>query len=92
MTKKAPPVFWTFQAKKALQQILDYRYKDAPKAREIVRMDIITSSKNIVFAEQFQRDDIYPAYRKISVRDYKILYTERKGKVYIMNVVCQKAG
>ena len=87
----APTVFWTRQAYESLQQILDYRYKDIPHARKIVETDIIKASKNIVFVAQFQRDDVFPEYRKITVRDYKLLYTERKGVVYIMNVVCMKA-
>jgi hypothetical protein len=32
-----------------------------------------------------------PEYRRIIVRDYKILYNEKDLKAYIMNVVCTKA-
>ncbi len=85
-------VVWTRQARESLKAILDYRYKDIPSARKIVRSDIIGSSKEIVFSEQYQRDDIFPEYRRIIVRDYKVLYKELKGVAYILNVVCTKAS
>lgn len=76
MTKKVSLVVWTRQARLALKAILDYRYKDIPEARKIIRTEIITASKNIVFATQYQEDEVYPQYRKIIIRDYKILYKE----------------
>ncbi|MBC8754267.1 hypothetical protein H2O64_06255 [Kordia sp. YSTF-M3] len=90
MAEKVSKIVWTRQAREALTSILDYRYKNIPSARKIIRNDIISSSKEIVFIMQFQEDDIYPKYRRIIVRDYKVLYTEKKGTIYIMNVVCTK--
>lgn len=92
MTGKITQVVWTRQARESLTAILDYRYKDLPSARKIVRKDIIRSSKEIVFFKQYQQDDIFIEYRRIIVRDYKLLYKERKGIVYILNVVCTKAS
>ena len=91
MIEKVAKVVWTRQARESLNEILDYRYKDIPKARKIVRKDIITASKEIVFTKQFQEDEIYPQYRRIIVRDYKVLYKEDMNYVYIMNVVCTVA-
>ncbi|MGS2762762.1 type II toxin-antitoxin system RelE/ParE family toxin [Sinomicrobium sp. M5D2P9] len=91
MPRKITQVVWTRQARESLNAILDYRYKDIPTARRIVRKDIIGSSKEIVFVEQYQRDEIFQEYRRIIVRDYKILYKEQKGVVYILNVICTKA-
>ncbi len=88
MIEKVAKVVWTRQARESLNSILDYRYKDIPEARKIVRKDIITASKNIVFTKQFQEDEIHPQYRRIFIRDYKILYKEDINYVYIMNVVC----
>lgn len=88
MIEKVAKVVWTRQARESLNAILDYRYKDIPEARKIVRKDIITASKEIVFTKQFQEDDIYPQYRRIIVRDYKVLYKEDMNYVYIMNIVC----
>jgi plasmid stabilization system protein ParE len=91
MSKKVAKVVWTRQAREALTTILDYRYKNISAARKIVRSDIINSSTQLIFATQFQKDDIYPQYRRIIVRDYKVLYKELKGIVYIMNVACTKS-
>ena len=92
MPKKVTKVVWTRQARESLNAILDFRYKDIPSARKIVRKDIIDSSIEIIFSEQYQKDEISPQYSRIIVRDYKDLYTEYKGVVYIMNVVCTRAG
>lgn len=92
MPETNPKVVWTREAQKSLNAILDYRYKDIPSARKIIRSDIISSSKEIVFATQYQRDEVFSQYRRISVRDYKILYKEIEGVVYIMNVVCSLAN
>lgn len=92
MSQGVKRVVWTRQAREALNEILDYRYKGVPKARKIVRKDIIDSSKGIVFSKQYQKDTYLPLYRKITVRDYRVLYREENGVVYIMNVVCSKAS
>ncbi|MDO6814025.1 type II toxin-antitoxin system RelE/ParE family toxin [Tenacibaculum soleae] len=92
MTKKILQTVWTRQARESLNAILDFRYKEIPSARKIVRKDIISSSKKIVFAEQYQKDEIFPQYRRIIVRDYKVLYKEDKNIAYILNVICTRAG
>jgi len=66
---KITQVVWTRQARESLTSILDYRYKDLPDARKIVRKDIIEASKKNVFAEQYQQDEIFPNYRRKIVRD-----------------------
>ena len=37
MTHKITKVVWTRQARESLKSILDYRYKEIPSARNIVR-------------------------------------------------------
>jgi plasmid stabilization system protein ParE len=88
MPDKITQIVWTRQARESLNAILDYRYKEIPSARKIVRKDIIDASKQIVFAEQYQKDEIFSQYRRIIVRDYKVLYKEQKGIAYMLNVVC----
>lgn len=92
MTETVKKVFWTLQARETLNDILDYRYKNLPTARKIVRKDIIDAAKEIVFSKQYQQDEIFPQYRKITVRDYRILYKDEENDIYIMHVVCTKAG
>lgn len=91
MPDKITQVVWTRQARESLNTILDYRYKEIPSARKIVRKAIIDASKQIVFAEQYQKDEIFPKYRRMIVKDYKILYKEQKGIAYILNIVCTRA-
>ena len=90
MTDKVIKIVWTRQARESLNEILDYRYKDIPNARNIIKKDVIKASKEIVFLKQFQKDEIYPQYRRIIVRDYKVLYKEGVDMIYIMNVVCTR--
>lgn len=92
MPDKITQIVWTRQARTALHAILDYRYKAFPSARDIVRKDIIFSSKQIVFVDQYQKDEVFPQYRRIVVRDYKLLYKAKNNVVYILNVVCTKAS
>lgn len=92
MPNKITKVVWTRQARESLNAILDYRYKKIPSARKIVRKDIIDASKQLVFAKQYQIDEVFPAYRRIVIRDYKILYKQVKGMAYMLNVVCTRAS
>jgi len=92
MVHKIIQVVWTRNAREALNSILDYRFKEIPSARKIVRRDIISASKNIVFAKQYQKDNIDPKYHRIIIRDYKILYKSIQNTIYIMNIVCTKAS
>ncbi|WP_339609659.1 type II toxin-antitoxin system RelE/ParE family toxin [uncultured Planktosalinus sp.] len=92
MSEKINKIVWTRQARESLNSILEYRYSEIPTAYKIVRSDIIQASKNIQFSKQFQKDDIFPKYRRIVVRDYKILYKEKNDTIYILNVVCTLAG
>lgn len=92
MAEEVKKVVWTRKAREALNEILDYRYKNIPTARKIVRKDIIDSTKNIVFTKQYQQDEVFPQYRKITVRDYRVIYRDENKVIYIMNLVCTKAG
>ena len=81
---------WTNQAKEALKNIYDY-YKDKSLQGALnVRSDLLNSPKTIFFAKQYQVDEINPLYRRIVVRDYKVLYKEEQGDIIIMDVVSTK--
>lgn len=92
MSEKVHRVIWTVYARDSLNEILDYRYSGVPKARKIVRLEILNASKGIVFTKQYQIDEINSKYRRIIVRDYKLLYLETGNTVYVMNVICTRAG
>ena len=74
----------------ALKDIYLFYKKKSIQGAENVKKEILNSPKTIYFAKQYQIDDINPKYRRIVVRDYKILYIERKGAIFIMDIVCTK--
>lgn len=81
-------VVWSKRAKSQLKSIHDYiKVKlKSPQGARNVRLDILATSKSIVFAEQYEVDEIQPEYRRMIVRHYKILYKEKQGKIHILGV------
>lgn len=84
---KAFNIIWTTQAIDALRDIFDYFKDKSPQGAANVRRDLLISPKTIVFAQQFQIDDINPKYRRIIVRDYKVLYREDEDTIYIVDII-----
>lgn len=80
-------IIWTKQAKEALKYIFDY-YKDKSiSGAKNVRADLLQSLKTVYFSKQYQIDNINPNYRRIIVRDYKVLYIENNGTIRVMDIV-----
>ncbi|MEQ8551922.1 MAG: type II toxin-antitoxin system RelE/ParE family toxin [Cyclobacteriaceae bacterium] len=80
-------IIWSNQAKEALKSINDY-YKDkSVQGAKNVKKDLLSSPKTILFAKQYQIDEINPNYRRIVVRDYKVLYKEEKGVIQVVDIV-----
>ena len=83
-------VIWTIQAKEAVKSIYSYYKEDSLQGAKNVKSDLLRSPKTIHFSKQYQIDEINPDYRRIIVRDYKILYKEKEGTIQIMDVVSTK--
>lgn len=82
-----PKIIWSIEAKNTLREIYDY-YKDkSPQGAKNVRIDLLNAPKKIVFANQYQEDEINPKYRRIVVRHYKVLYLVKDNKVEIIDIV-----
>ena len=80
-------IIWTKQAKESLKQIYLY-YKDkSPQGARNVRDDLLQAPRTIRYAKQYQLDRINPDYRRIVVRDYKILYRQEEDVVRIIDIV-----
>ncbi len=80
-------IVWSKQAKEALKSIYSY-YKDkSPQGAKNVKSDLLASPKTIFYARQYQVDDINPNYRRIVVRDYKVLYKEKNGEIQVVDIV-----
>ncbi len=83
-------VIWTKQAKEALRSIYDYYKEKSLQGAKNVKSDLLHSPKTIHFSKQYQVDDINPKYRRIVVRDYKVLYKEDKEAIQVMDIVSTK--
>ena len=90
MVREELKIIWTNQAISALKGIYDFYKEKSLQGAINVKTDILQSPKTIHFAKQYQVDDINPKYRRIVVRDYKVLYNENKGTIYVMDIVCTK--
>ncbi|PCE64847.1 type II toxin-antitoxin system RelE/ParE family toxin [Sediminicola luteus] len=81
-------VIWSNRAIAQLKSIHDYIRDElkSPQGARNVRLDILKTTGSIVFAEQYEVDEIQPEYRRMLVRHYKILYKEVEGKIHILTV------
>jgi addiction module RelE/StbE family toxin len=80
-------IVWTNQAKKAVKSIYNYYKEKSLQGAKNVKFDLLRSPKTILFSKQYQVDEINSNYRRIVVRDYKVLYKEKEGVIQIMDVV-----
>ncbi|WP_433763432.1 type II toxin-antitoxin system RelE/ParE family toxin [Flavobacterium ginsenosidimutans] len=83
-------VIWANSAKEQLKAIYTFYKQKSPQGALNVKADILEAVKSLVFAEQYQKDEIEPEYRKIIVRDYKMLYKEIDGTVFIVKIFSMK--
>ena len=84
---KAIKVIQSNRAIESLKDIYNFYKTKSLQGAINVRTDIITKTKDIVFVNQYQVDDINPKYRRIIVRDFKILYLAKKDKIEIIEIV-----
>ena len=83
-------IIWTQQAKAAVKSIYNYYKVKSLQGAKNVKSDLLQSPKAIRFSKQYQLDDINPNYRRIVVRDYKVLYKEKNNRIQIMDIVNTK--
>ncbi|MRX38932.1 hypothetical protein GJU43_06575 [Flavobacterium sp. LC2016-23] len=83
-------VVWTNTARNQLNTIYNYYKEKSIQGANNIKNDILASTKSIHFGEQYQKDEIDPEYRRIIVREYKILYREENGVVYIARIFSTK--
>ena len=90
--EKVRQVKWTNSAKIALKHIFEFHAAISELAAEIIIKDIIDTADSIVFAHQYQVDAINPKYRRMIVKQYKIIYKTGDNIVFIMNIVSTRAN
>jgi plasmid stabilization system protein ParE len=77
MTKKKIRVLWSNEAKADLKEIYEWikETTESVKDATTTRTDIINASKQIVYIEQYQVEELLgEPYRRMVVRHYKIVY------------------
>ncbi|WP_125722929.1 type II toxin-antitoxin system RelE/ParE family toxin [Flavobacterium ustbae] len=70
-------VVWTHTAKNHLRTIFNFYKEKSIQGANNIKNEILDATKKIHFAEQYQKDEIEPEYRRIIIRDYKILFSRR---------------
>jgi plasmid stabilization system protein ParE len=88
--EKVITVIWSDAAKEALKAVFNYHVDYGESSAKKLITEIIDTADEIVFSQQYQVDEINPTYRRIIVRDYKVLYTENNNVVQIMGIVNTK--
>ncbi len=88
MVKNKLKVRWTIDALASLKDIYDFYKKKSLQGAKNVKKDIFNSPKRVVYPEQYQIDDVNPEYRRIIVRDYKVLYKEIDDVIVVFDVIC----
>ncbi|PBI94439.1 Plasmid stabilization system protein [Flavobacterium sp. ACN2] len=83
-------VVWTYTAKNQLKTIYNYYKEKSVQGANNIKNEILNATKNIRFSEQYQKDEIEPEYRRIIVRDYKILYLVEEEVIYISKIFSTK--
>jgi len=49
--------------------------------------ELLQAPRTIQYSKQYQVDDINPKYRRIVVRDFKVLYTESEKEIHILDII-----
>ena len=83
-------IIWTTQAKESLKSIFNYYKNKSLQGANNVKIDLLQSPKTIYFSKQYQVDNINSKYRRIIVRDYKVLYKEDEGTIQVMDIISTK--
>lgn len=85
--KHKPQVIWSDQAKEAVRAIYLYYKEKSPQGAQALRSELLSAPTKVYFAKQYQVDEINPKYRRIIVRDFKILYKESDHIIQVLEVV-----
>ena len=83
-------IVWSKQAKEAVKIIYHYHKNKSLQGAKNVKSDLIQSPKTIRFSKQYQVDEINSNYRRIVVRNYKVLYKEEDNIIKIIDVISTK--
>lgn len=83
-------IFWSKQAKESLKSIYDYYKEKSLQGAKNVKNDLLQSPKTIYFSNQYQVDEINTKFKRIVVRDFKVLYKVKINKIEIIDIISTK--
>ena len=79
-------VFWTKRASQCLERIYQYHLTFSQQGAATVREEILQTVSALQFTKQYQVDELNLNFRRMVVRNYKIMYNVKGNEVYITNI------
>lgn len=79
-------VIWTNKAKAQLKAIYNHHKTITPQGAKNIKDDILKTAGELVFAKQYQQDEIEPEFRRIIVRHYKLIYSIENDIISILRI------
>lgn len=88
MAEPTYKIIWTDEAKNDLKDIYTFIKNKSPQGAKNVISDIRNATRTVHFSEQNENEWYNTKYKRIVVRNYKILYrTDEKKKELIISAV-----
>jgi plasmid stabilization system protein ParE len=81
-------IIWSLEAKKSLHDIYLYHLQFSKSSALKLKKLILNAPKTIVFSKQYQIDEINSKYRRLIVKQYKLIYLEVNNAIWILDIVC----
>lgn len=83
-------IVWSKTALNSLQSIYEFHVINSKTSEENIISEVYNAPDSIAFPYQYQIDPIYSNYRRIIVRDYKILYEYLYNVINIVDIISSK--
>jgi plasmid stabilization system protein ParE len=84
-------VIWTNKSKEQLKIIHNHYKVVSPQGAKNIKDAILKAGRELVFAEQYQQDEIELEFRRIIVSHYKLIYTVEEDTIWILRIFdCRK--
>jgi len=80
-------IIWSLQAKKALHDVYLYHRQFSESGSLKIKKLILNAPKTIIFSRQYQIDEINPKYRRLIVKQYKLIYIEVENSIWILDII-----
>ncbi len=79
-------IIWTNKAKLQLKELYKFYKEKSPQGAKNIKNDILKATKELVFSKQYQADEIEPSFRRIIVRNYKIIYKVDATTIAVLRI------